>query len=177
MSDDKLLTMREATLAFLTTASSVTLAKMLRGPFAGYLNGYGGVPEPGDSDRVHTTLRELEEESGVRAERRDVYKKAVIDFYNHKDGRWIKCRVYVSLLRYWSGVPTAGDGMGEPKTYSFDHLPLDQMLPADPLWLPRMLSGELLVGEAWYNPGHKSLHQEPRFSATTADQLDRLWKS
>lgn len=57
--DDKVLTMREATLCFLVSRKRIRLAEMLSGPFAGALNGYGGGIETSDSDPVSATLREL----------------------------------------------------------------------------------------------------------------------
>lgn len=176
MSDEKLLTMKSATLCYLTTATHVVLAEMLRGPFAGYLNGYGGEIHPQET-ALAATIRELQEESGVTAQPAGIAKRAVIDFYNFKNQDWRRVRVYVSVAQEWTGTPAAGDGMGPPEKYPFHQLPFEHMLLGDWVWIERMLRGELLSGEIWYGPGHKTFAKQPVLTVLSPTQLDRLWNS
>jgi 8-oxo-dGTP diphosphatase len=169
----KLKTMKQATLCFLVDGSAVALAKMLRGPFKGHLNGLGGEPE--GPDVVIETAREVAEECGAILEPKDILPAAILDFYNYKDGGWRRVRVFTSIATRWSGALRAGDGMGKPQWHPMSNLPFEQMLPSDRLWLPRILQGERLEGEVWHNKELTGLEKEPVFAPLTTERLHELW--
>lgn len=170
----KLKTMRAATLCFLAEASRVVLAEMLRGPFKGYVNGYGGEVE--ETDITGATVREIKEECGVHVDPAYIEPVALIDFYNYKDSAWRKVRVYISIARRWKGVPHAGDGMAEPEWFDVNALPVERMLPSDRLWIPKILRGDLLQGEVWHDKEFKGFAKEPSLVSTTPQELAALWR-
>lgn len=166
--------MREAVLCFLANPAGVILAEMLRGPFKGHVNGYGGgIEEP---DILQAVVREMREECGVRVLPKDIEKAAVIDFHNFKDGEWRKVRVYIGIARHWTGTPCAADGMGPPELFFYNALPLERMLPSDRLWVPRILRGELLEGEIWHNENFTGFVKEPLLQSITKERLVELWQ-
>jgi hypothetical protein len=47
--------------------------------------------------------------------------------------------------------------MFDPKWFDIDALPLEEMMPADSVWLPVVLSGRKIIGSAKYSPCQKEL--------------------
>lgn len=96
----------EATLVFPVTDTEVLLAIKQKKIGAGCLNGYGGGIEPGDTNLIEATLRELSEESGgLSGTPEGLQKVAVIDFHNRTlEGTVFICRVHVYLLTQYEGT-------------------------------------------------------------------------
>lgn len=145
------------TLVFLVRGDEVLLPVKAKKIGAGCRNGYGGGIEAGESIE-EAALRELHEESRVRGDPAALKKVAVIDFHNTKsDGGEFTCRGHVYLLSAWEGEPCETDEMLDPQWYSRAALPLAELMPADPHWLPRVLAGEHIYGQAWYGPRQQEL--------------------
>lgn len=166
----------KATLVFPVTKTHVLLPLKLKKIGAGRLNGYGGGPEPGDVTIIDTALRELEEESGgLTGTPEDLHLVAVVDFHNHThEGVTFTCRVYVYLAPDLKGEAHTTDEMADPKWFPQDNLPFEKLMPADPFWLPRVLTGETLYVEAWYGPEQRFLEREVEVTPITPEELNRL---
>jgi 8-oxo-dGTP pyrophosphatase MutT (NUDIX family) len=120
-------------------------------------NGYGGGIEPGEYP-VDAAVRELEQECGLTSATVFMEKAAIMLFNNQKsDGREFTCKVHVYLVRHWSGEPVATEEMGEPTWFKKNNLPFLGMMEADQFWLPQILEGKKIVGEAWYGPRQEKL--------------------
>jgi 8-oxo-dGTP diphosphatase len=134
--------MKPVTLCFPVTFNCVWLAPKLKSHGAGYYNGYGGKIDEGESPKS-AAIRELYEESGLVAEESGLQQRAHIIFSFDGVPRF-ECFVY--LLRVWDGVPKATTEMGEPELFLIENLP-KKMWPADMEWLPKVLSGKMVVAK------------------------------
>ena len=133
-----------ATVCFFVRPGRVLLAMKKRGFSAGYWNGYGGEPEPGEAVS-ETAIREVWEESGgVVVKPESLEKVAEIDFYFPQKPEWDQ-RVHAFFVRTWVGEPTETEEM-RPQEFDIKDIPWGEMWPEDKLWIPRVLAGEKLRG-------------------------------
>jgi hypothetical protein len=128
-------------------------------PGSGYYNGYGGGfddedrDQDGNLDPVLAAIRETRQESGIELKREHLEKRAVMDFHNETlSGSEVTCRVHIFFARGWSGRPHATGEMGQPIRYPLRSLPYLLMMPADSFWLPPVIDGHYIHGEAWHGP-------------------------
>ena len=121
--------------------------KALKRGIAGKLIGYGGDYEPTDTSLEQSFQRELSEESGFKAEISDIETCAKVLIKDEKGPRLTLCYI---LVRKWTGEAKLNDEIMNPKWYSAHPLP-DNVLNADKLILPRILSGEKLEGYVEYD--------------------------
>ncbi len=157
-------TLLEATVCFPVRENEILLAKKTRKIGAGCWNGYGGGPDEGESLR-DAAVRELFEECGLVASPDDLLKIAIMEFHNTKtDGSVFVARVHFYTLSVWSGNYRATEEMSDPTWFSKDNLPLDQMMPADRVFVPVALSGKKITGSAHYGPYQKELRGEVLFA-------------
>lgn len=155
MNEEK--TFGEATVVFPMREGKVLLARKTRKIGAGCWNGYGGVPNKGES-LPECAVRELFEESGLRGATCDLQKIAIMDFHNTKsDGSSFVARVHFYTLRSWEGEYHETVEMADPTWFPIDSLPLDAMMPADRVYLPGALAGNKLIGTARYTPFQREL--------------------
>ena len=153
-------TLFEATLVFLIKEQRVLLARKTRHIGGGCWNGYGGGPEPNET-LPFSAVRELKEESGVIVNPRQLEKVAEMTFHNTKsDGSKFSCLVHVYFARSWKNEARESEEMITPRWFPFHQLPTNEMMPADAVWVPIILSGKRIVGEAWYGPKQKELLSE-----------------
>lgn len=135
----------------------------------GVYNGYGGketeedkkyaMANGIDDSMLCTAIRELEEESGVKADHHDLKLVGVVNFYlidkseyadgkmyeyYKVEGRDIFMNVYFYFLYKWEGVPSESKEMGMPVFYSEKDIPYHIMMPNDKFLLKKALMGEAI---------------------------------
>lgn len=130
--------MRTATLVYPVTEEAVLLAPRKRGPphLSGFLNGFGGKVEEGESVEA-AAARELLDECGLTARAADFLLVGVIDFFIDAEHAF---SVHAFLLKRWVGSPRETDEMGQPEWFPRHSLPFERMLPADRQLLPIALA-------------------------------------
>lgn len=95
-------------------------------------------------------VRELREESGLEVRPEDLDLMADLYFDQPSDGTWSHGGM-VYFVRRWQGVPRLSEEM-EPRWFSLDQLPYEEMWEADRIWLPRLLAGKQLRGTILFAP-------------------------
>jgi len=155
--------LNEATVCFLWKEEKILLALKTRKIGKGFLNGYGGMLEHGESSE-ESLVRETYEETGngfsggVIVNLEGVEKIAVANFCNVDEvGEESYCVVHFYIARKWSGVIGETPEMIKPPWYDWDRLPYDRMIPTDMFWLPQALSGKRLLVQAKLGPGQKEI--------------------
>lgn len=147
-----------ATLVFPVRDGKVLLGLKKKKIGAGRLNGWGGGVDPGETLR-QCAVREFEEETGgVKISPTDLCKVGIVHFKNHKtDGSVFVCTVHMYTISTWTGEIRETEEMGPPQWYSISDLASENLCPADPYWMPRMLSGEKGIAWAEFGPYQKDL--------------------
>jgi 8-oxo-dGTP pyrophosphatase MutT (NUDIX family) len=138
----------------------------------GCWNGYGGGVEVGETPEM-AAVRELQEESGSIVREEDLEKVGLLKVHNHKsDGRIVLAEIRFYVARQCEGVVKETPEMITP-TWFFPHeIPLEALMPADKLWLPRALAGERLVVTVHYGPFQKEILEPVRI-----EQMEQNWDS
>ena len=155
MQEEKVLL--KATVILPVKDGQVLLAIKTRKIGAGCRNGYGGGVEEGETIR-ECAVRELKDESGLIANKEDLEKVAIADFYNEKsDGTIFVCRVHFFLWKNWEGIPKETEEMINPTSFDISTLPLEDMMPADREFVPLILKGDKFLVEAHYTPFQRKL--------------------
>ncbi len=155
-------TLVKATVCIPIKNNKVLLAMKTRKIGVGCWNGFGGGVEERETI-AECAIRELEEESGLRAKISDLEKVAIVDFHNEKsDGSIFISQVHFFLVKDWDGEPVATkDGaMINPTFFDIDNLPYDKMMPADKAFFPLILKGKKVMVESHYTPFQKELKRE-----------------
>lgn len=113
----------------------------------GTWNGYGGKMEDADRTIFDTAIRELQDESGVKADKRDLDLVTRVYFYLAKNEGNPEPFMEVAFfyLRKWIGDPVEGEEMGPPSFFHRDSIPYDEMMPADKALFLAMFNGERKV--------------------------------
>ncbi|MFH1170184.1 MAG: NUDIX domain-containing protein [Candidatus Vogelbacteria bacterium] len=138
-------------------SGKVLLARKTRHIGADKWNGYGGGIE-GKESLAQCVIRECQQESGVEIDSADLKKVAEVTFHNTKtDGEKFSCLVHVFITEHWVGEPRESEEMVMPTWFSFDQLPVAEMMLADSTWVPLVLAGKKIIGEAHYGPFQKKL--------------------
>lgn len=142
---------KNVTLGFLLRENQVLLAMKKRGFGVGKWNGVGGKVEENETFEA-AMIREAKEEISVQLSSENLSRCAVLDFYfsatNEKPAYKHHCVVYTTSE--FSGDPKESEEMN-PQWFNVHQLPLQSMWSDDPLWLPRVLKGEKLQAEFWFN--------------------------
>lgn len=136
--------MRDTTLCFpVDTKGRILLGRKKRGFGVSKWNGFGGKIEPGETFR-QCAIRELQEETGLQAKGEDLDLVGLLDFrfiaapeLNHLG--------YVYFVRSYEGIITETEEM-EPKWFSAESLPYEQMWKGDKTWIPLLLTGKRIKG-------------------------------
>ncbi len=144
--------MRITTIVFPIQGQNVFLANKKDGFGVGFLNGYGGKQKPIDTTIDDTAIRELEEEAGAVASKRDLEKVAVIDFFEGEVHLY-ECHIY--FCRRWAGDLRETEEMGFPELHSMSNMPFDRMWHADKTWIPLVFSGQKIRAKSHYDTGMK----------------------
>jgi len=133
--------MKISTLCFLVSDGKILLGMKKERFGVGKWNGFGGKVEEGESV-TEGAMREMKEESGVSIFPEHLEKAAVIDFIYIEKPEWDQ-QVHIFVARAGEGEPSESGEM-RPQWFPLDSLPYESMWVDDPLWLPRILRGELL---------------------------------
>lgn len=145
--------MKVATLCYLVKDNQVLLALKKQRFGKGFLNGYGGKVEQGETPEI-AVAREIKEEAGVEIDPQSLEKVGIVDFFE-VDSHLFECHIF--FAHAWSGVPTETEEMGEPQWFLWKSLPIDKMWKGDRQWLPLIFSGKKIHGKAYYSAGMKEV--------------------
>lgn len=108
-------------------------------------NGYGGKQEKGETI-LQAAIRELWQESGVVAKESDLELVGEIGFiWPGNETLQPDMLVYFFFLSEYTGEPREGKEMGVPEFFFPNEIPYHEMMPADRLFVPRLLAGERLT--------------------------------
>jgi len=150
--------MKQTTLCILIRQNKdedeVLLAMKKRGFGVGKWNGVGGKIDPAKGDRnvVDATIRESEEEIGVKIS--GLEKVAILKFrfpYISKEEKWDQ-DVHVFLAKLWQGEPVESEEM-LPQWFKIKEIPFDKMWDDDRIWLPQVLAGKKLKADFIFKKG------------------------
>ena len=159
--------MQRCTLVFPRQWELVWLSRKKKKVGAGFYNGWGGKfdPDDGDVSMEDTAIRELKAETdGCEALPENLKKVAVLDF--HKDGEHIfECHVYFFFPpQRLNGEFKETDEMGPGEFFCRLEPPLEEMMPADREWFPRILKGERIRGSIFYNADNTALQKPSEYT-------------
>jgi len=144
--------MRQVTLCYLVNDEEILMGMKKRGFGEGKLNGYGGKLKPNEALKTGA-VRELSEECGVETSEEELQKVGEIAFYFPEKPEWDQV-VHIYLVESWSGEPQETDEM-RPAWYRRDDLPFDEMWDIDRHFLPKILDGKSVKGNATYSADQK----------------------
>lgn len=142
--------MLNCTLVYCLKDNYILLGKKKRGFAEGKINGYGGKVQEGESFE-EAAVRELFEESKIKASVKDLEKVAVLDYFFTDvppEKNWDQ-KVHVYILRKWEGIATETEEM-RPGWYKMDKLPSEQMWSDDPFWLHMVFEGKKIIGSFYF---------------------------
>ncbi|RJQ36190.1 8-oxo-dGTP diphosphatase [Candidatus Parcubacteria bacterium] len=145
--------MKTTTISFLVDDSRVVLAEKKRGFGQGFLNGYGGKAQEGETPE-DAAIRELREEAGVAAAPDALEKVAVIDFF---DGKQPVTECHIFFASAWDGEPRETEEMAKPAWFDRANPPFERMWAADRTWLPLVFNGQKIRAKAYYEQGMKKM--------------------
>lgn len=130
------------------SGDEVLLIEKRRGLGEGWYNGPGGKCEAGETPR-ECAARETREEVGLEVDPAALEKAGELTFVLDGDAHTV-CHVF--RTRTFDGEPTASDE-ARPEWVAVDAVPYEQMWEDDRLWLPGVLEGETVRGEARFAGG------------------------
>lgn len=139
--------MKQATLLFLIDGDKILLAMKKRGFGVGLWNGVGGKPNEGEMI-TETALRECHEEIGVMPI--EINEVATLNFYFKGDKKDWEQQVVVFVCRSWKGEPVETEEMA-PQWFAVSQIPYDKMWPDDKYWLPRVINGEYIKADFYFD--------------------------
>lgn len=148
--------LRNATLVFLIKKSQeevgdICLAMKKRGFGMNRWNGVGGKVDDQNETIEDAAKREAKEEIGVIV--KELNKVAELSFYFPHNSAWDQM-VHVYFSEDWDGEPRESEEMN-PKWFSKNELPFQDMWPDDIFWLPEVVKGNLL--KAMFKFGEKDI--------------------
>ena len=146
--------MKNLTLSFLFKDGQILLAMKKRGFGDGKWNGYGGKLEEGESVE-EAAVREILEEGNVKVVKEDLEHFGTIDFHFTDKPDWDQ-KVFIYKTVRWEGEPEETEEM-KPRWFSFDEIPFDKMWAGDDIWLKKVINGEKVFGEIYFEEGGKKL--------------------
>ena len=120
-------------------------------------NGVGGKVD-GQETIEEAAKRETEEEIDVSA--KELNKVAEISFYFPHNPAWDQM-VHVYFADSWDGEPKESEEMN-PKWFSINEIPFQDMWPDDIFWLPEVMKGNLL--KAMFKFGENDVVQSKKIN-------------
>jgi 8-oxo-dGTP pyrophosphatase MutT (NUDIX family) len=152
---------RQATLLFLIDEEKILLALKKRGFGMGKWNGVGGKPNEGESID-QTAIRECQEEINVTPIL--LSKAAELSFYFPKTKPKWDQQVTVYRCDEWKGIPKETEEMA-PKWFNFSDIPYQQMWADDKFWLPKVLNGDFVEAEFYFDESNAVIKQKVKIIA------------
>jgi 8-oxo-dGTP diphosphatase len=144
----------ERTICFLLRDTQILLGTKKRGLGQLNYNGFGGKLEPGETAK-EAAIRELREEAGVLVKKRNLEKRATIDFNFPYKPEWNQ-RVHVYFVDAWKGEPCETEEM-RPEWFPRDKIPYEKMWDSDKHWLPMLLEGKKIKAEFIWKQDNKTV--------------------
>jgi ADP-ribose pyrophosphatase YjhB (NUDIX family) len=154
-----------ATIVFPRMDSKIMLATKMRGVGVGYLNGWGGGVEQGESIHECVIRKFYEETGGAEIHASALHCHGVVHFRNFReDGTFLDCDVYVYTTRIWLGQIHSTEFMRNPEWHKIYNLEKLNLMPGDKFWLPLFITGRNLQAWVTYIPGQRELIDEVEVS-------------
>jgi len=135
--------------------SHICLAKKKRSFGVGRWNGTGGKLNDGESIE-DAVARETKEEIGVIV--KDFKKMAELSFTFPHESSWNQT-AHVYFCENWENEPEESEEMN-PKWFSIENLPFEEMWPDDIFWLPKVIKGKLIKGSFIFGDNDVILEQK-----------------
>ncbi len=128
----------------------------------GKWNGFGGKIQP-DETVSSAALRELQEESGLLADEKDLIWVGRLEFVFPASPE-LDHPVEIFLIKKWQNTPIETDEMC-PKWFSTKDVPYHSMWDDDIFWFPQVLRGEKICGEIVFDSNNEKVasHQIKSF--------------
>jgi len=152
--------MKNATLCFLVKkggTKQILLGLKKRGFGKGKLNGFGGKVR-NDETIEEAVLRELREETGIKAGLNDIRKVAELTFAFPsvpKENGWDQV-VHVFLVDTWEGDAFETEEM-KPVWIDINNIPFEKMWEDDRHWLPLVLQNKCVKAEFTFKEDNESI--------------------
>ena len=147
--------MESTTLGFLINEEKqILLGRKKRGFGIRKWNGFGGKLQCGEMYKK-CMKRELYEESGLMIEEDDLVQVAYFDFQFPFYPQWTHDGV-VYIIHRWKGELRNSDEM-EPRWFSVEEIPYDEMWKGDQAWLPLLLDGKKVAGRIVFGEDNESI--------------------
>ena len=149
--------MSERTLCFLTRGNpprEVLLGLKKLGFGAGKYAGFGGRVESGETIEA-ATIKELEEETGIKISFDDLYPIGRLNFLFPFEPHWSQV-VHVFMARVWTGNPEESDEM-QPVWYMIDKIPFESMWDDASYWLPLVFEGKRIKASFVYKDDNETV--------------------
>lgn len=139
---------KTVTLGFVTDfrRGEIWLAKKKTKLCEGKFNGYGGGTKENESP-VECMIREFQEESkATTTEDKLINAGNIIFYFDDGNGNSILiCMCYIFFITDFTGLMEETTEMGHPIPFFFNQVPYSEMMPADELWLKKILTERCTV--------------------------------
>lgn len=161
MIDEFIESLKDTTLLFLVrrnedgAVTEICLAMKKRGFGTGKWNGVGGKLDPGESIE-DAARRETKEEIGVLVG--ELRQVAQLEFRYAPRPDWDQL-VHVFFADMWEGEPTESEEV-RPGWFRVADIPFHSMWPDDSIWMPEVLSGNLVRGRFMFGEGEVIFEHE-----------------
>ncbi len=154
--------MKQTTLCFLIEGNppkKILLGLKKRGFGKNKLNGFGGKVQENESIE-EAVLRELEEETGIKAQLKGISKVGELTFIFpplEKEHEWNQT-VHIFFVFKWQGHPIKSEEM-QPFWMNVQELPFEKMWQDDKYWLPKVLNNKFVKGKFIFNEDNESFKE------------------